>query len=70
MPVIILLIILYVIIRVLQSNQSAGTLQHQGTRRGTPTPPAGQRRTHSPKMEDMMSGVRLNPRTGEWETRR
>ena len=70
MPVIILLIILYVIIRILQSNQSTGTVPHQGARRATPTPPAGRSRTYPPKIDDMMSGVRLNPRTGEWETRR
>ena len=69
MPVIILLIILYVIIRVLQSNQSAGTVPHQGARRGPATPRARQNRSYPPKMDDMMSGARLNPRTGEWETR-
>lgn len=69
MPVIILLIILYVIVRVLQSNQSTGTVQHQGARRRPPNPPARQSRTHPRDIDDMMSGARLNPRTGEWETR-
>lgn len=69
MPVIILLIILYVIIRVLQSNQSTGTVQHQGARRGPPNPRVRQSRTYPREMDDMMSGARLNPRTGEWETR-
>jgi hypothetical protein len=69
MPIIILLIILYVIIRVLLSNQSTGTVQHQGARRVTPTPPARQSRRSPPQMNDRMSGAWLNKRTGEWETR-
>ena len=58
------------LVAALQAQQPDTAVRHQQVVQQIQSLPAPQRRTYTAKLDDVMSGFELNPRTGAWEKKR